>query len=67
MQTLNSISTEKNQTIVFPLPIDIVSTMMATKEGEEEVEDEPSEVTDQVSTPLVEAAPPGRPGVLAGV
>ena len=28
LQTLNSISAENNSTIVFPVPIDIISTMM---------------------------------------
>ena len=29
LQTLNSISAENNSTIVFPVPIDIMSTFMA--------------------------------------
>jgi len=28
LQTLNTISAEKNSTIIFPLPIDMVSTFM---------------------------------------
>lgn len=32
-QTLNTISAEKNSTIVFPLPIDILSYFMKTKEA----------------------------------
>ena len=27
-QTLNSISAEKNSTIIFPIPIDVISTLM---------------------------------------
>lgn len=32
-QTLNTISTEKNSTIVFPLPIDILTYFMKAKEA----------------------------------
>jgi len=32
LQTLNSISAEKNSTIIFPLPIDMISSMMPKKE-----------------------------------
>ena len=28
LQTLNTISAEKNSTIIFPLPIDMISSMM---------------------------------------
>ena len=31
LQTLNNISAEKNSTIVFPVPIDIISHMMGGK------------------------------------
>ena len=34
-QTLYSISSEKNHTIVFPLPIDVIGTMMSGGSGEE--------------------------------
>lgn len=33
LQTLNTISAEKNSTIVFPLPIDIISYFMRAKEA----------------------------------
>ena len=36
-QTLNCISTEKNQTVVFPLPIDLVDGLLGTK-GKEVLE-----------------------------
>ena len=37
LQTLNSISAENNSTIVFPVPIDIISQLIsAEKAGEEE-------------------------------
>jgi len=32
LQTLTEIATEKNSTIVFPLPVDIISTLMQLKE-----------------------------------
>lgn len=31
LQTLNTISAEKNSTIIFPLPLDIVSSFMGRK------------------------------------
>ena len=31
LQTLNSISAEKNSTIVFPVPIDIISKLMGVR------------------------------------
>ena len=37
-QTLNCISTEKNQTVVFPLPIDLVDGLLGSKTNEEVVE-----------------------------
>merc|ERR1712098_974621 len=33
LQTLNSISAEKNSTIIFPLPIDMISHFMSKGEG----------------------------------
>jgi erythrocyte band 7 integral membrane protein len=33
LQTLNSISAEKNSTIIFPLPIDILAGFMGKKEA----------------------------------
>ena len=33
-QTLNCISTEKNQTVVFPLPIDLVDGLLGTSRKE---------------------------------
>ena len=33
-QTLNCISTEKNQTVVFPLPIDLVDGLLGTNRKE---------------------------------
>lgn len=33
LQTLNSISAEKNSTIVFPVPIDIISKLMGVGRG----------------------------------
>lgn len=33
LQTLNTISAEKNSTIVFPLPIDIISYFMKAKDA----------------------------------
>ena len=41
LQTLNNISAEKNSTIVFPVPIDIISHLMGRKPEEEEVIAEP--------------------------
>lgn len=38
LQTLNSISAEKNSTIVFPVPIDIISHMMGGKGGPPQVD-----------------------------
>ena len=32
LQTLSSISTEKNSTIIFPLPVDMMSTFMRKNE-----------------------------------
>ena len=37
-QTLNCISTEKNQTVVFPLPIDLVDGLLGTNNRKEAVE-----------------------------
>lgn len=31
LQTLNSISAEKNSTIIFPLPIDLISSFLGNK------------------------------------
>ena len=36
IQTLSSISAEKNHTFVFPLPIDLVKGILGTDGGEEE-------------------------------
>jgi len=36
VQTLNSISAEKNSTIIFPLPIDLLSQFMNNGNGEKE-------------------------------
>jgi hypothetical protein len=33
MQTLNSISAEKNSTIIFPLPIDLLTNFMNSGNG----------------------------------
>lgn len=33
LQTLNTISAEKNSTIVFPLPIDLITYFLKSKEG----------------------------------
>merc|ERR550519_1985337 len=38
LQTLNCISTEKNQTVVFPLPIDLVDGLLGTNNRKEAVE-----------------------------
>ena len=32
-KTLNSISAEKNSTIIFPLPIDLLNTLLAPKKS----------------------------------
>jgi len=38
LQTLNSISAEKNSTIIFPLPIDLIGSLLGgTVEVEEDV------------------------------
>ena len=37
-QTLNCISTEKNQTVVFPLPIDLVDGLLGTNKNKEVLE-----------------------------
>jgi regulator of protease activity HflC (stomatin/prohibitin superfamily) len=34
LQTLTEIATERNSTLIFPLPIDLISWFMKTKEGE---------------------------------
>ena len=36
MQTLNSISAEKNSTVIFPLPMDLISRMLKGGSVEEE-------------------------------
>jgi erythrocyte band 7 integral membrane protein len=33
LQTLTTISAEKNSTIIFPLPIDLISAFMGTLQG----------------------------------
>jgi erythrocyte band 7 integral membrane protein len=33
LQTLNSISAENNSTIIFPVPIDIMSQLMASSQN----------------------------------
>ena len=38
LQTLNSISAENNSTIVFPVPIDIISQLISAEKGGEEEE-----------------------------
>merc|ERR1719273_389965 len=38
LQTLNSISAEKNHTIVFPLPIDLIGHLLGGAGGQEDVE-----------------------------
>ena len=37
LQTLNSISAENNSTIVFPVPIDIMSSFMPPATGDESI------------------------------
>ena len=34
LQTLNSISAEKNSTIIFPLPIDLITNFLKTDNGD---------------------------------
>ena len=45
LQTLNSISQENNSTIVFPVPIDILSQMTGGLSGERKVRDEENMIT----------------------
>ena len=40
LQTLNNISAEKNSTIVFPVPVDIISHLMGRKGTDHREEEE---------------------------
>ena len=52
-QTLNCISTEKNQTVVFPLPIDLVDGLLGTK-GKEVLEADEDTAEAQLLAEVVE-------------
>ncbi len=72
LQTLNSISAEKNSTIVFPVPIDIISRLLGppNRRIDEDDDDEDVEAAKKkeqqkkaaaASAPVVPPAPPMQP------
>ena len=62
-QTLNSISAEKNSTVIFPLPVDLISRMLrGNKEADvREEEGEELEVTVEVIETKQEVDQDGKP------
>merc|ERR1711860_208103 len=42
LQTLNSISAEKNSTIIFPLPIDLISHLVGNNNRDRDYDSQPS-------------------------
>eukprot|EP00090_Calanus_glacialis_P014628 TRINITY_DN23459_c0_g1_i1.p1 TRINITY_DN23459_c0_g1~~TRINITY_DN23459_c0_g1_i1.p1 ORF type:complete len:133 (-),score=52.02 TRINITY_DN23459_c0_g1_i1:46-444(-) len=63
LQTLNSISAEKNSTVIFPLPVDLISRMLrGNKEADvREEEEEELEVTVEVIETKQEVDKDGKP------
>ena len=47
IQTLNSISAEKNSTVIFPLPIDLITNLLHGNQEETEVDKGPRDTRNQ--------------------